>query len=473
MAAVSILFTTASVKAATEAEMDRARAIAAKYYVRNARTGSGYLDKWEPASMSELEKKINSNGNSEDKSNFAAFKALAVTGDYASWGKPELQKYWETTFFANNASGLKSDVLNHAFFKSSLKTALGKISATPVAASAPAAPAAAEPAPAEEPTPAETSAAEAEIDAEMIAEAAKIDEAQQIVAQEEEKNKNGEGGSGTWVYIMVLAILVAVVIFLVIYASRTMKGQAKTKAAAHREEEPEVDHEAYQPKPVMIEEEPKRRKQKAVEEEPARRNGNIAEETRMREKFAETLASKSEEIRALTRQLSEMEALAARLREENRKLQAENERLRKDAETRIHRPAPVPRQEEEHRQSRPQRQAPREREPQHHNEVHEVYLGRVNSRGIFVRADRHAVEGQSIFKLQTSNGVSGTYTLLTNPLIVDQMLEDPGKWLAGGCFAKDIFDTDDRTGIRTETPGTAVFRDGAWRVEKKAKIRYE
>ena len=208
----------------------------------------------------------------------------------------------------------------------------------------------------------------------------------------------------------------------------------------------------------------------------------------MREKYAETLASKAEEIRTLKSQLADMENLAVKLKDENRKLRAELEKLRNQVNSETCHPSPVVPQferERSHRyderernrrhdeRERSQNRDERERSGSEEGKAREVYLGRVNSKGIFVRADRHAVDGQSIYKLTTYNGVSGSFTLLKNPLIEEQMLDDPGRWLAGGCFAKDIFDTEGRERIKTETPGTAVFRDGAWRVEKKARIRYE
>lgn len=431
--------------AVTEAEMDHARAIAAKFYVRYINDGAGYLDNWLPGSMSELEKKVS---NKTDKENLNKFKSAAYPTDYASWDKAKLVAYWGEEFFNANASSLDSKAAANALCKRQIKKAVEGIK---VEAPAPAAaPSEAAPAQEEAVAPIDVDAEEAALDESLADEAARVQEAQDQV-EEAAKSESPVSDSGTWVYIMVLGILVAIVIVLVIFASRTMKNQsrnAKNDDAGNDEEEMERGVETAAP---------------VVE-------NTLAEETKMREKYARTLASKSEEIRSLTRQLADMEALAARLKDDNRRLTAEVERLRNDHSAYQPSASDKYRTEPRARQREQQHGSAQEREA---GNVKEIYLGRVNSKGLFVRADRHAVDGQSVYKLTTSNGVSGTYTLINNPLIIDQVLEDPGKWLAGGCFAKDIFDTEGREDIHTETPGTAVFTDGAWRVERKAKIRYE
>ena len=423
--------------AVTEKEMDQARAIAAKFYVRYVNDGAGYLDNWTPGSMTELEKKLS---NDKDRQSLKQFRSAGSPSDYASWNKDQLVAYWSESFFKENASHLDPKGAANGMCRKQIKKAVQGIAVAAPTAPAPEAETAA---------PTDTAAATPEeaIEENLAEVADEIAAADQLLNEETAQPETEKKSSGTWVYIMVLAILVAVVIFLVIYASKTMKGQAKSKETDDEEETPEA-----LPAPA------------SQEKYGYQGHTPQSDDTRMREKYAQTLAAKAEEIRVLTRQLSDMESLAARLKDENRKLKAELEKAERNA-TR-HEAAP-----ERHHDTR------REANHEHRHEgaqapVHEIYLGRVNSRGIFVRADRHAVDGQSIFKLTTHNGVTGTYTLIHNPLIEEQVLEDPGKWLAGGCFAKDIFDTDGREGIHTETPGTAVFSDGAWRVEKKSRIRY-
>lgn len=486
--------TATNAMAVTDEEMDHARAIAAMYYIRYVNNASGYLDGWQPGSVSELEGKLQ---NDKDKESLRQFKDAGRPSDFASWDKAKLEEYWSTTFFKNNAARLDPKGANNGQAKMKIKNAIaGMKVAHPV--QEPAAPEP-EPAPAEIslPTPA-SDIATPETNDPMVIEQEMEDVANQIAedsakdaaeAQMPEEKKS----SNTWVYIMVLAILVVIVIFLVSYASKTMKGQSrrsrsledfpddedddipaaksdvKTVRVVHTVEEPVAKiTESKTPShhiPTPYDEKPLR----SLAEDPALKPlvkkdpelHAMAAETRMRERYAEQLAGKTEEIRILTRQLADMENLAAKLKEDNRRLRAELDELRSAGAA----PAVASVILEEPEVEKEPRRAARE--------VHEVFLGRVNSRGIFVRADRHAVEGQSIYRLTTQNGTSGTYSLLNDPLVEEQVLSDPGKWLVGGCFAKDIMDTEGRYGVTTETPGTAVFKDGAWRVERKAKIRYE
>lgn len=433
-----------SASAVTESEMDKAKAIAAKYYIRYVNNASGYLDNVSPASMSELESKL---ANDKDKESFKQFKNAVSAVDYASWDKDKLTEYWSVTFFSNNAGRLDSKGANNGEAKLKIKKAISAMSVA-----APETPA---PAPAtQEETPAPQEEETQEVDltngidplAGMTIEQEKeeallneMDSLQDTMAAMEEMPAE-EQSSGTWVYIMVLCILVVVVIGLVVYAARTMKGQQKK----NREYDDDIP--------------PRDTSYQGAETGYTR---SVVEDTRMREKYAENLAAKSEEIRSLTRQLSDMELLAADLKEENRRLKAELEKLRnREMQTRPATPTQRPQASSAHTSAGT-------------GSVYEVFLGRVNARGIFVRADRHLVDGQSIYKLTTTNGISGTFSVIENPMLDEMLMSDPDKWLAGGCVAKDLYDTAGRYAVLTETPGTAVFKDGAWRVERKARIRYE
>ena len=81
--------------AVTDKEMDEARAITAKAYLRWANNGSGYLDEVSASSMAELTPKL----KEKEKENLKAFMAVSVPKDYASWDKEKLVKYWSVTFF--------------------------------------------------------------------------------------------------------------------------------------------------------------------------------------------------------------------------------------------------------------------------------------------------------------------------------------------------------------------------------------
>lgn len=464
--------------AVTKDEMNEAQAIAAKFYVRYANNGAGYLDNWLPKSMTELEQKLT---NNTDRENLKKFRSMSVPSDYASWDKDKLTEYWSNTFFAENGKNLNPEAAGNGLCKKQIRAAVSAMSVA--APQTPEPPAATEPAPEVQAEP-ETPMPEQDLDSEFQTVEGEIAEADRLEAEEElvpldEKKEN----SGTWVYIMILAILVAVVIFLVIYASRTMKG-GNAVQVAKQTREPEVSKDTETGTtsadegtlPYEKDFHPKHRdtadlrlglvpptvaasfdqKQRDTEEGVVSKKVTVVEETRVREKYAATLASKTEEIRSLNRQLSELESINASLKDENRRLTSEIEALRNAA-------ADIPAADNIGADlQRRNRMAPSK----------EVFLGRVNARGIFVRADRHAVEGQSIYKLSTSDGHTGKFSLISNPIVEEQVLEDPEKWLAGGCSARDLLDTDGRERIVTDSPGTAVFSDGAWRVEQKARIRY-
>lgn len=436
-----------SASAVTQDEMDQARAIAASYYLQFANDGAGYLKDVNPKSMSELEGKL----KAKDKENLAAFKKIGLPKDYASWDKDALVQYWSVTFFKENKGSLIEKGAANELRQVQTKKALN---AMKVGAPAPKTeePAKTEEAPAQQEQPAVDTAKLAQeqaIDENLDKVEQEIAEAESMVALEEEQPRDSDTtSSGTWVYIMILAILIAVVIFLVIYASRTMKGQQKQP----RRDDDDNDNDAddYD-------------KDEVIEAVPVT-SSVIAESTRMREKYAETLAAKSEEIRSLNRQLAEIEGLAASLKEENRRLRAELEQIRN------HRYQPPQERPSHHHEAEHRHVAGRERDER---EQKVVYLGRVNSRGVFVRADRQPVEGQSVFKLTTKDGLEGEFTFMSSQINDDLALYDPGKWLSGGCVAKDIFDTEGRTEVINENPGTAIFREGAWRVGRKARIRYQ
>lgn len=421
-------------KAVTDNEMNQAEAIAAKYYIRYVNNMSGYLDEITPTSMADLESKLT---NDKDKESLKQFKSASISKDYATWDKDKLVEYWSVTFFSDNASRLDAKGANNGQAKMKIKKGVAAIQ---VAAPAPPEPAAA-PEPEAEPEPEQAaepiSAAPydplsgLEVEAEGDDLQNEIDALKDSLAAEETPHEESKS-SGTWVYIMILSILVVVVIALVAYASRTMKGSKKTDSPSdlHPTDRSNVGY-----------------------------TRTSVEETRMREKYAESLAAKTEEIMQLSRQLTDMEMLAAQLKEENRmlRLELEGSRGRSMEHPQAVSTAGV---------------APMPDQPASTG-MHEVYLGRVNARGIFVRADRQPVEGQSIYRLNTTNGVSGTFTLLSNPVLDRQLLGDPEKWLSGGCFAADLFDTAGKHTVVTETPGAAIFKDGAWRVDRKSRIRYE
>ncbi|MDE5847576.1 MAG: hypothetical protein K2H71_09510 [Muribaculaceae bacterium] len=237
--------------AVTDKEMEQARAIAAKHYLRYANNGSDYLDKLSPSSVGELSKSL----KAKEKENLKSFNAVAVPKDYASWDKQKLVDYWSKTFF--NSPGLKADgkkclgVLAKNLNKMSVAApSAAKPAETPAAKPADAAKPA-EPAKAAEPakkaeaksaaqtpaTPAAAPAAQpAEADATEDAVKAAIAQAEADAGLADEQPKKS---SNTGWYIAILVVLVGVVIWLVMYASKSMKETGAT-LADHQAGEKEI-----------------------------------------------------------------------------------------------------------------------------------------------------------------------------------------------------------------------------------------
>jgi len=101
-----------------------------------------------------------------------------------------------------------------------------------------------------------------------------------------------------------------------------------------------------------------------------------------------------------------------------------------------------------------------------------IWLAQANRSGIFVRADGKYNMGNSIFKLVTTDGVSGTYSVIEDPVVFDLALTVPADYLMTACIGDNLQIAKGMREIVNETPGTAIFEDGKWRVLRKARIRY-
>lgn len=439
--------------AVTEKEMDEARAIAAKAYLRYANDGSGYLDDVKATSMSQLKGSL----KAKEKENLRAFEAVKVPADYASWDKEKLVEYWSSTFFKSSGLSDKGKAARGRVRK--------QISAMNVSAPAPAQ---AEPAAAPEPPAAELPAepaADAAPAADMpAAEQQDILADQQAIKEDAAKNAppSQQEDGNTVVYVIILVVLVAVVIWLVVYAANVMKKQQPRGESRGQDDASEI--------------------------------------SALREKAKEALTKKNAEIDDLRRRLdleegrnSEIGAELERYKLDNQRLLAQIEKLRGDllaaAETRNVSPrsAERPYREEPLREEplreEPRREIPRREEPRREERrqavpeerpiIREIYLGRANSRGIFVRADRRLSPGNTIYRLDTNDGLVGTFYVADDPDVVELALSNPKEYLAAGCSGDNLEDTIGVSAIVTESDGTAIFENGYWKVLRKCRIRYE
>ena len=488
--------------AVTEREMEQARTTAAKVYLRWSNNMSGYLDNMNPTTMADLEAGL----RDEERKNLEAFKSAGVPSNYSSWDKEELVKYWTVTFF-DNAKGLQSKGASQGA-RGTIKKVLNKMDVsapnTPEAQT-PAAPGTADPnAPSSALTTdngdgySEGIQQTQDVMANNPDEEGATDESAMTPAPSQEK----KSGSGNWIYILILIVLIIAVILLVVYASRTMKGGGsrgsrgsrnstpKARRPEFNDFEPRKEHKEARPKPRTIDVD----KMAAEKQQAAAAAANAeAENARMREKYSENLAEKQEEIRSLSRKVADLQSenveLSEKLavaRKENETLKTQLENLKAEAAENA---AIVAAGKTAAQEAAPARQPEHGHHADRHHEAHavpsahpapaakseikEIYLGRVNANGMFVRADRAYSPGNSVYKLITTDGFSGTYRVVDNRTLEMLALEHPEEYLGGGCVAKDIADTIGRTSIITESAGTAIFEGGAWRVIRKARIRYD
>lgn len=422
--------------AVSDREMEQARTLAAKHYLRYANNGSDYLDKLSPSTMAELTKHL----KAKELENIKSFNAVPVPKDYASWDKARLVEYWSKTFF--KSPGLKEDGKKCLGI---LGKNIGKMEVK-----APAAPAAKEPekpaektsapsqsataaqqqaaAPAVADTPAasgdaQSAAAQAEAEAQVAAE--------DVDLQEERPKKE----SGTIYYVIFLILLIGVVIWLVMYAQKSMK-ETNQIVSDHRNGDKEI-----------------REAKRAAKEEV----------NKMRDQYAASISAKNEEIKQLRAKCGQLEE--------------EVESLKQQLARKAAAPAPQP---------QPRRQAPSMEEPHDHAEAPKaaaaqrqqtvlppmVYLGYVNQRGLFVKASRSLNEETSVYRMDIPDGMHGTFRVVNEASVLDRLLSDPEMWLAGGCEIENPGDADIATEIVTISPGEAVFSDNTCRVTVKARIKF-
>lgn len=448
VALITLSLAALSSVAVTKDEMEQARTIAAKTYLRWANDASGYLDGVQAKTLDQLKSQL----KPKEIENLKAFTKVPVPSDYASWDKDKLVHFWSVTFFS-------SPELSDAGKRG--KSRVGaQISKLTIAA----------PAPQETPAPAEAtkpdaSPASAQPVASTAPEAPAIDEA--VAAGEEEAIDAPEPrkreSSNTAVYVAILAVLVAVVVALVVYAVNSMKESGKMQPAPGKGNETEgkaatssieASVSALESELAAVKTERDAWRRRAEKAEKALAEAREAETRVRREAEEQTRQREGEAARA---------AEALRLAEERRaeELRKAEEAL-KEAEARRAAAFEAQKTEpvgiKEAAQKRPART---------------IYLGRVNAHGIFVRADRQPVVGHSFFALTTSDGMSGSFSVIDNQNVFESALADPESNLTNACTGHNLLDTLGATEVITEQSGTAIFEGGCWRVARKARIAYE
>lgn len=102
-----------------------------------------------------------------------------------------------------------------------------------------------------------------------------------------------------------------------------------------------------------------------------------------------------------------------------------------------------------------------------------IYLAYANSKNVFVRADSVYNEDYSIFKLVTSDGITGSFSIIDNPIANKLALSLPISILKNSCQSEDMHHDNWCKQIITENAGTAIFENGRWIVKRKADINFQ
>lgn len=417
-----------SAHAVTESEMQQARTIAAICYLRYANNGSGYLDEMHPKSMSELKKGL----KAKEKENIKAFENIPVPADFKSWDKAKLVEYWGVTAF--NAPGL---IAEGKAARSRVKARINAMSVSKPEEEKPAEQPKAETA--EKAAPADSSAAQAPKSSaaeELINDAEKEAlQADSIAAEQAlETAPVKKEDSSTWIYVTILIILVIIVVVLVVYATKTMNSGDKAPAPASGNNNPEAAD---------------------------------AEIDAMREKLAKSVTLKNQEISRLTEELQRAENERRELEAKLESAMSRIETLEADKTLLNERLAASKSRDIESVNSRENvRQTPAKRP-----ERRVIYLGRVNARGIFVRADRRFDPTHDVYVLETADGLTGSFYVAPDNTLADIALLTPVETLGGGCEG-DFRAAEGASRINTEIRGEAVFEDGCWRVRRKTRISF-
>lgn len=487
--------------AVTPKEMEQARTIAATLYLRYANNHSDYLDKVNVTTLSELQTAVSS--HEIDRKNLSVFIGKGQPPDFAQWDKEKLVKYWSGEFFQR--TGLKSE--GEQMRNGVIRSRISQMTVTP--------PQAEQPMPEQQPGAEEQMPPQQEPQPVAVPEdipmptapVAATDTTSTQIAEIEAGNQKAKNSMG--IYIVVLIVLIIIVIGLVIFGVKMMRGGKSSSTSApasppsptEAPEEQMVLEESFidtKPSPIPTPQ-PAPSQRRLIEEQEA-------EIARLRRQVEDALRAEADAH-------AYAEKLALRVGE----LEVENERLRRATAAMPQNVTPgAPRRtladqyspryggeqyprpslndnyqraEPEAVQPRrapgapldhpvPRGQAPNlgwQAEPEYSYCEGErvIYLGRANRQKIFVRADKKFTVGKTIYRLTTTNGLSGTFVVDANPAVAEWVSLDPVKAFCGAAELPSMAGSEDFTRIVTDSPGTAIFEDGCWKVVRPAAVHLE
>lgn len=408
-----LLFTVLCAQAATPEEMERARVAAFKVCLRHLNNRSDYLEEKNPKNMAELESQL----KDTEKTNIEVLKKIKIPeqSEYAGWDKKKFDDFWINTFVDATAVEGKDWCRNSP--KNGMNLAFKDLTSTVQSSAATDTQETTEPAeePSAEVVP-DDKADENEIEVGDL----EVVDTEQIQTEpvSDKQQAKQEKSSNNTIEIVVLCILVVVVIALVGYALNIMKKNRMKQAASVRSSQRkprQYDVDDYKPA-------------RTVEADPEDESP-----------FAAYSAPQQPDIDPRDREIE-------RLRSEIASLQT------KIKGTPAARPAMGT--------------------PVRRNEPRIIYLAKANNEGVFTRADARYNMGNSIFKLVTTDGVSGSFSVLEDPTVFELALMMPTEYLVNACIGRNLQLSEGARTIVNIASGTAIFEDGRWRVSRKAQIRY-
>lgn len=117
--------------------------------------------------------------------------------------------------------------------------------------------------------------------------------------------------------------------------------------------------------------------------------------------------------------------------------------------------------------------APAPRKPVAKPRPRTLYLSKPDENECFIRATEEFELGNSIFVLNTTDGIHGEFSVIENRDVHRFALMMPGENLTRACSGNAIQMSAGMTRIITDREGEALFENGQWHVIVKAIIHYE
>lgn len=449
--------------------MDRGRAIAAQVYVRYADDKADYLDGKKPQTVAEIQNLIQQHGSDKDQTLLSQFLNVSIPSEseYSSWDKDRFVQYWSSDFF-NNAGG-QLDGANFQIRASRIKNRLNTMDvAAPSAAAQPEAPE--QPESDELYTPNQQNT--------TVSDTTKVVE--DVTTQEEKK-----GGSNTWLYVVLLIVLIAFVIWLVAYALRNTKSD-KEEQQPRRPQQPrtpdrEAASRAYQEPRAYAE--PRQTPQTPVygpRAEAPRADREAEEQRRLLDDARTREARERDRADKLAERVGALEYEIARLKEATLRQQPAQGRRESVSPFEEVVPAAAPGTRaaaDASSYSLPDETSapipPRGDAARPESSKRVIYLGRANRDKVFVRADKQFTPGKSIYRLVTTNNITGSFIVDTDPSVAQGIAADPAIALYGACEIATTRGAAGFTRVVTDNAGTAIFEDGRWKVMRPAAVHLE